>query len=138
MTTGEKEDGMSGIDNEWLKRKIASDPDTECEAGTMHPEAMTETAPSAEGMDAETFRERLIKRANEKCATVGYLTPAEVQEIVREWMVTRADLAAARAERDEAVTFIRIISDELTNAGGGAGDRTVALANLRAVVKGTG
>jgi hypothetical protein len=37
----------------------------------------------------------------------------------------------AEVERDDAVTFIRVIGEELVNAGMPAGDRTVILANVR-------
>ena len=45
----------------------------------------------------------------------------------------RADLA--EAERDEAVSFIRVIGEELIVAGYQGGDRQVTLTNIRAALK---
>ncbi len=44
-------------------------------------------------------------------------------------------IAELEGERDSAVTWIRVVIEELANAGGKSGDRTVALENLRTLIR---
>lgn len=54
-------------------------------------------------------------------------------------METRLEVAAIisalEQERDDAVSWIHTVLEELVLAGGARGDRTVGLANLRALIR---
>lgn len=77
----------------------------------------------------ETLRQELAEAADNYRDAMAVMFEEKHRKEVAEQRLT-----ALTAERDEAVKWIGRFAEELINAGGAIGDRTVALANLRAVI----